>query len=406
MPASNPEQEIARHYTHGSLLQTILDTLKSTGIDPDHPAADDLSAVDEFHTGGRAATVEFAEQMGVVPGHLLDVGSGVGGPSRYFASHHGCAVTGVDLSEEFCETAKALSSRTGLADKTEYRQGSVTSLPFENATFDGAYMLHVGMNLPDKNAVFREVARVLKPGAVFGIFDIMREAEGELQFPVPWAQGPDASFVESSAKYQELLGSAGFAIEKQRNRRELALDFFAKRRAAAVAAASSNEPTPLGLPILMGPSAPLKLGNLMGMIERGLLCPVELISRKSLARSENAQYPAPPTASAATQNGNSDQRMYPALSKNRVMEIGDTWIGLHGRNSRASENGNQSITPNPPSVMASSSGCVIAQPAHRIASFAAVRRECPRLTNIASPPANRHKKNGEWKNPRCPQKLS
>jgi ubiquinone/menaquinone biosynthesis C-methylase UbiE len=284
MPSSTPgnrEQEIAHYYTHGSLLQTILDALKAAGMNAEHPSADDLSPVDEFHTGGRAATVEFAGEMGIVPGmRLLDVGSGIGGPSRYFAGHLDCMVTGIDLSPEFCETATELSSRTGLADRTKYWQASAVSLPLENATFDGAYMLHVGMNISAKADVFREVARVLKPGAVFGIFDMMRESEGDLKFPVPWAPAPEMSFVETPAIYTELLRAAGSAIEKQRSRRDFALSFFTRMREAALAAAASGGPPPFGLSIIMGPSAPVKIGNLMGAIESGILSPTEIISRK------------------------------------------------------------------------------------------------------------------------------
>jgi ubiquinone/menaquinone biosynthesis C-methylase UbiE len=279
--SGNPEQEIARYYTHGSLLQTILDALKAAGVDPERPSADDLAPVDEFHTGGRVATLEFAEEMGIAPGmHLLDIGSGIGGPSRYFAGHRGCLVKGIDLSAEFCNTAKELSSRAGLGDRTEYRQASGVSLPFDAAVFDGAYMLHVGMNIAAKADLFREVARVLKPGAVFGIFDVMREAEGDLKFPVPWASAQEMSFVESAATYTELLRAAGFEIEKQRSRRDFALAFFAKMREIVAAVAASGGPPPLGLPILMGPSAPVKVGNLMSMIERGMLSPTEIVGRR------------------------------------------------------------------------------------------------------------------------------
>ena len=128
----NPEQDVALYYTHGSLLQTILDALTAAGLDREQLSADDLAPVDEFHIGGLAATVEFASEMGVASGmHLLDIGSGVGGPSRYFAGHRGCFVTGIDLSAEFCDTAKELSSLTGLGDRTEYRQGSAVSLPLD-----------------------------------------------------------------------------------------------------------------------------------------------------------------------------------------------------------------------------------------------------------------------------------
>ena len=278
----NTEKAIAQHYTHGSLLPTILDALKGTGIDVDHLSSDDLASIDEFHTGGRAATVDLAAQMNVVPGmRLLDVGSGIGGPARFFAHHYGCHVTGIDLSAEFCETAEALSARTSLDGRVDYRRASATSLPLDNDTFDGAYMLHVGMNIPGKGSAFREIARVLKPGGVFGIFDIMREADGDLAFPLPWAATSDTSFVETATSYTQLLRDAGFETEKQRSRRDFAIAFFTRMREVVAAAAASGGPPPIGPQLIMGPSAPVKVGNLMSMIQRGLLSPTEIVSRKS-----------------------------------------------------------------------------------------------------------------------------
>jgi ubiquinone/menaquinone biosynthesis C-methylase UbiE len=60
-------------------------------------------------------------------------------------------------------------------------------MPFPDRSFDGAYMLHVGMNIEDKEKLASEVARVLRPGSVFGIYDVMRTGPGELAYPVPWA---------------------------------------------------------------------------------------------------------------------------------------------------------------------------------------------------------------------------
>jgi len=109
------EQSVARHYTHGSLQAAIFDAQKASGKDIDRLAPGDLTAVDEFHIGGRQATVDFATQLGVRPGlHLLDIGCGLGGASRYFAHERGCRVTGVDLTEEYVCTAEALSERVGL----------------------------------------------------------------------------------------------------------------------------------------------------------------------------------------------------------------------------------------------------------------------------------------------------
>ena len=266
------EQNVTRHYEHGSLESAILDALKAAGKDPDNLSHGDLALVDEFHIGGRPATKDLGDQVELLPGsRCLDIGSGIGGPSRYFAAERGWRIDGIDLTPEYVEIAQRLSQRVGMGDAVTYRQGSATALPFANATFDGAYMLHVGMNIPDKATVFAEVHRVLKPGGIFAIYDVMREAEGEISYPVPWASEPATSHIESAASYETMLRAAGFTIEKKRSRREFALESMRRRAKAG--------PPGLGLPIVMGPTAAQKLANMAAMIERGVFAPTEMISR-------------------------------------------------------------------------------------------------------------------------------
>ena len=173
------EHRVAQHYARSDLEQAILDALVASGKDIDRLHPSDLSPVDEFHTGGNQATIEFAAQIGFAPDmHVLDIGCGIGGPSRHFAGQQNCRVTGIDLTEDYVRTAQALARRVGLDGRVSYRQASALALPFEPGTFDGAYMMHVGMNIADKPAVFAEVRRVLKPGSRFGIFDVMRTGGG------------------------------------------------------------------------------------------------------------------------------------------------------------------------------------------------------------------------------------
>src|SRR6266853_95088 len=94
-------------------------------------------------------------------------GGGICGPARYVAGEHGCRVTRIDLTEEFVRVAGNLTKRTKLDDLAEFQQGSALDMPFERGTFDGAYMIHVGMNIADKTGIFREVRRVVKAEAVF-----------------------------------------------------------------------------------------------------------------------------------------------------------------------------------------------------------------------------------------------
>jgi ubiquinone/menaquinone biosynthesis C-methylase UbiE len=277
--AMDVERNVAAHYDDAALGERLLGALAAAGLDIEHLSADTLAPVDEFHIGGRQATVEFAAQFGVrATMRLLDVGSGIGGPARYFAAAHGCQVTGIDLTEAFVRVARDLTRRAGLSRSVSFHHGSALALPFERASFDGAYMIHVGMNIEDKAKLFTEVRGVLKPGGSFGIFDLMRTGEGDLVFPVPWSSRPETSFVVEVVAYRKLLEAAGFTVLKQRVRRDFALAFFREMQAKAAAAKASGQPM-LGTQLIMGADFPNKMRNAIEGIERGLIAPVEQICR-------------------------------------------------------------------------------------------------------------------------------
>ncbi len=276
------ETNVAAHYTSGTLEQKIVGLVRASGKTADQLSVEDFAALDNFHLGGLQSTEALAAFMDIHPGmHLLDVGSGVGGPARYFALR-GCKVTGIDLTEEFVRVAESLTRMLKLEGKVQYRQGSAVEMPFESGSFDRAYMIHVGMNVEDKAGIFREVARVLKPGGRFAIFDIMREKDGALSFPLPWAATAETSFVSSVEEYRQLLQDAGFRIDHQRNRRDFAVEFA---RQMMERAAAGKAPV-LGVHLLMGEQAPVMLKNVNGAIAAGVLAPVEIVASKNIQIDE------------------------------------------------------------------------------------------------------------------------
>jgi SAM-dependent methyltransferase len=270
------EAAVAGHYGRGRLEELILGAVAREGKDPEKLTAVDLAAVDEFHVGGLEATQELAKHMELRAGlRLLDVGSGIGGPARYFAAEHGCRVTGIDLTEEFVRVAGSLTTRTKLDGLAEFRQGSALELPFEPGTFDGAYMIHVGMNIADKAGIFREVRRVLKPEGLFMVFDIMRAAEGAIKYPVPWALSDETSFVGTVKDYRDALQNGGFRIAQERGRGPFGIA-FTERMMARMA---QGGPPALGLHLLMGEKTPIMIRNILAMMKEGVLEPVELYAR-------------------------------------------------------------------------------------------------------------------------------
>ncbi len=271
------EQDIAAHYRHGSLEQALIAAVAATGKNPACLKPADLMGADEFHIGGAQATKELAAPLALTPAmHLLDLGSGLGGPARTLAATYGCRVTGIDLSDEYVAVAASLTRRMGLAERVAFRCGSATALPFDAATFDGATLLHVGMNIADKRVLCAGVHRVLRPGGFFAIYDVMRTGPGALDFPVPWSSRPETSFVEPPETYRAALTEAGFTIVAERNRAAFTRDFFAALRARQ----AQSGPPPLGAHIVMGPATPQKIANLTNLLERGMIAPTEMIARR------------------------------------------------------------------------------------------------------------------------------
>jgi ubiquinone/menaquinone biosynthesis C-methylase UbiE len=270
---------VADHYSHGGLLDAILAGMRDIGKTPETITVDDLALVDEFHIGGRQASEEFIGQLDLSSDdHVLDVGCGLAGTSRFVASTCGCRVCGIDLTPEFIATARALCSWVGLADRIELHEGSALATPFEASTFDAAFMLHVGMNIEDKAGLFAEVWRVLRPGGVFGVYDVMRTSDDPLAYPVPWAAVADASALATPQEYRRALGDSGFEITNERDRREFATEFFDALRKRIEAAAG---PPPLGTHIVMGANAAIKVRNMVENVAAGRISPVEIIARKA-----------------------------------------------------------------------------------------------------------------------------
>lgn len=266
------------HYTHGALTDAIKSGIAALGKRIDDLTIDDLAPVDEFHVGGRLASVHFLDQLDLKPGHqVLDVGCGLGGSARFTASHYGCKVTGIDLTPEYVATGNTLSDWVGLADRVALQVGDVTRLDGDSARFDRIYMMHVGMNIADKHTLFDALSRLLRPGGLLGIYDIMRIDDGDLTYPLPWASVPAGSEVASPDVYKQAIGSAGLDLIHAEDRRAFALDFFDKLRARTEAAGG---PPPLGLHIVMGERFPDKIRNMVAGIARDMLAPVELLARK------------------------------------------------------------------------------------------------------------------------------
>lgn len=249
MPAKPVDRAVGDHYTRGDLDEKIIAALRAAGKDSDALDAEDLAPIDQFHIRGRPATLDLARRASITSGmRVLDVGGGLGGPARTLASEFGCTVEVLDITEEYCRAGEMLTARTGLADVVSFRHGSALDMPYPNASFDVVWTQHSSMNIADKERLYQEIRRVLRPGGRLAMHEILSSPTSPILFPVPWAREPRISFLRPPEETRALLEDTGFEELSWIDESASATEWFQDR----LATPPSEGPPPLGLHLLLG----------------------------------------------------------------------------------------------------------------------------------------------------------
>lgn len=250
------EAAINQHYGEDILEDRVASLLKSEGLNRYDLAWEELSRFDQFHTGGLEATEKLADLLSIEPGsELLDVGSGLGGPARYLATTTGANVTGIDMNSAYIRIATDFSARSGLSGKTTFVEGNALRMPFSDESFDVVWTQHTAMNISDRDALYREFRRVLKPTGCLACQDIVLGTGEPLEFPFPWAATPDMNNIVSIHDMNLALQAAGFREVEWHDVTEDAKAFVVAQRAQQN---NGNQTQPANLVALIGPQfAPL-----------------------------------------------------------------------------------------------------------------------------------------------------
>ncbi|MCV2868805.1 class I SAM-dependent methyltransferase [Defluviimonas sp. WL0002] len=244
------KQDVEKHYTKGGQLAgKIAAGLEASGKSLETLTTRDLAPVDEFHIRGRKATLELGAEMNLSDAsRVLDLGSGLGGPARTLAETYGCQVTGIDLTEMFCEAAGTLSGWVGLGSKVSFDHGDATALPYPDDHFDAAMTIHVAMNIAAKDRLYAEAFRTLRPGGRFAVYDVIQGDGGGIHFPVPWAREAAISHLATHDQMERLLTNAGFKVLKTQDSSAQSLTWFQDMKSRA---ASSGLPA-VSIQLILG----------------------------------------------------------------------------------------------------------------------------------------------------------
>ena len=243
---SQDATRLNRFYRAMTSLDGAIAALKLAGVDTDaNVAAADLytRGIDCHNLGGYRQLEAIANAVATVEAPnsddgVLDLGCGLGGPSRFIADRFGCSVTGADVAPLRVDAARALAELTNTTTQTQFLVADATSLPFDDARFAQVWMMDVSIHVRDKRPFFSEIARVLRRDGLLVLHDQL----GPLPPSMRAAKLMAPYFAPSLPQLIRLLHDAGLRPELWRDTTKAVLDVFYQRRELA----ASIDPSTLG----------------------------------------------------------------------------------------------------------------------------------------------------------------
>ncbi len=177
----------------------------------------DLASFDQLHAGLLDATCELALWADIqARDRVLDIGAGLGGPARFMAQEHGCAVTAIELSPDLDASGRALTKWLDLEEKIEHWCGDFLGWVGETR-FDVIMLQHTDFHMEHKTAVYKQCRDALKPVITSRVIwhDWLIGPGGELVYPVPWSdEGEDITFLSTMDEFRANLVAAGLALHR------------------------------------------------------------------------------------------------------------------------------------------------------------------------------------------------
>ena len=265
-------KSLVEHYDNDVISRYLIEKVTALSGLSYAEKMDAVFKYDQFHIGGFQATRKLLDLAELKPSaKVLDIGSGFGGVARYFAHHGGCAVTAMDLVPSYVSLARELDRLLEFKGDVDYLCGdAATGLPEIDGLFDAAVMVHVGMNIEDKSALFMAIHQKLKPAGKMVIYDLLlsgQEPDAEKTYPLPWASSKADDYSDTYESYMKNLEAAGFKLVHE----EVASEFSYK---------ITSNPLPEEVMPLIGPDFTQALVNLRQFLAQERCAPCFIVAEK------------------------------------------------------------------------------------------------------------------------------
>ena len=171
--------------------------------------------------GGAEEVALLLEGEDISGKNVIDIGCGIGGIDVLLVREHGAAsVTGVDIEQPVLDRATVRAQAEDLSDRLTYLLVAPGPLPFDPESFDVVFSKDAMIHISDKEALFADVHRILRPGGLFIASDWMRSDDNP---PTPemeyYLEVEGLNFgMASPERYAKALEKVGFAGIKLRDR--------------------------------------------------------------------------------------------------------------------------------------------------------------------------------------------
>ena len=193
-------------------VDRVFNELGELGLGDNDPIRiEELTPFDQYHYEGTAAVEHAIKACGIdASQHVLEIGSGIGGPSRYIAHRTGCTVTALELQADLNETAARLTQRCGLAEHVQHRQGDFLDEQATGSGYDALVSWLAFLHIPNRQQLFARCMADLKPGGQLYIEDFSKRGDFSDQELFDLETKIYCRYVPTQDEYIDQVGAAGF----------------------------------------------------------------------------------------------------------------------------------------------------------------------------------------------------